>query len=139
VDTIQTTDGIVYIEEGRCRGRVAACLSFGAVARANRILRVVVDPRARGDRLIGLIGHELQHAVEVLGTPAVTSSTHMYFFYLREGRRPGLSGSSIFETDAAIETGHAIRAEVRQDARLSTRRAPPAAPDPGVIVVTRPE
>lgn len=62
--------------------------------------------------LMGSVGHELRHAVEVLDNPKVTSTTAMYFFYEREGRRV-FAG---FETDAAVQAGNAVRAEVRRPA-----------------------
>jgi hypothetical protein len=57
---------------------------------------------------MGSIGHELQHAVEVLSTPDVTDTATMYRFYEREGRR--VFGG--FETEAAIRAGQNVRAEL---------------------------
>jgi hypothetical protein len=59
---------------------------------------------------MGSIGHELRHAIEVVGDPTVTSNSAMYFFYLAHGTR---DGSKAFETRAATDTGNAVRAEVR--------------------------
>jgi hypothetical protein len=63
-------------------------------------------------RLMASIGHELQHAVEVLSDPAVTDSHSMFFFYKR------LSGDTgRFETRAAIDAGLDVLAEVRAHSR----------------------
>lgn len=59
--------------------------------------------------MMGSVGHELQHAVEVLGNPAITSTIAMHLFYLRKGHRVG----DVFETAAAIRAGNDVRAEVR--------------------------
>ena len=61
---------------------------------------------------MGSIGHELRHTVEVLGERRVRSSAAMYHFYAREGRRGTTRGT--FETDAAIDAGQNVRAEVRK-------------------------
>ena len=82
----------------------------------NRILRIQVDTRKGDWDLMGSIGHELRHAVEVLGDPTVTSNAAMSFFYERRGRR---GTKSSFETEAAVETGHAVRSEVRRPTVVS--------------------
>jgi hypothetical protein len=111
VETINASDGIVYVNEGNCGHGVRACLADVIVAGPNRILRVHVDTRKSDWDLMGSIGHELRHAIEVLGDPTVTSNAAMYFFYERTGRR-GMESS--FETTAAVEAGQAVRSEVRQ-------------------------
>lgn len=73
--------------------------------------RLKVDARMADWDLMASIGHELQHAIEVLSDRTVTSGFAMYYFYLGEGSHSiGLA----FETDAAIEAGEAVRAEVRE-------------------------
>jgi hypothetical protein len=110
VQTIDKTDGIVYVEYGRCGHGVRACLLAITAAGANRIVRVRVDTKKADWDLMGSIAHELQHAVEVLGNPAVTSTRAMHFFYQREGRLIG----DVFETAAAIRAGNDVRAEARR-------------------------
>src|SRR5262245_47778657 len=69
VTLIDATDGIVYLERGRCRYNMRACLvATVTVAGPNRILRMVVDQRkAECDlHVMASIGHELWHAIEVL-------------------------------------------------------------------------
>ena len=111
VETINASDGIVYVNQGDCGHGVRACLATVVAAGPNRILRIQVDTRKADWDLMGSIGHELRHAVEVLGDPTVTSNATMYFFYSRTGRR---DASNSFETKAAVEAGRAVRSEVRQ-------------------------
>jgi hypothetical protein len=111
VDTINASDGIVYVNEGDCGHGVGACLADVTAAGPNRILRVTVDIRKRDRDLMGSIGHELRHAVEVLENPTVTNNAAMYLFYSRVGRR---GTTTSFETEAAVEAGHAVRDEVRR-------------------------
>ena len=113
VEVINASDGIVYVEQGDCGHGVRACLAAVAAAGSNRLLRVKVDTRKADWDLMGSIGHELQHVVEVLGDPSVTSSAAMYFFYTRKGRR---GTTDAFETNAAVDAGHAVRTEVRRGA-----------------------
>ena len=59
---------------------------------------------------MGSIGHELQHAIEVLGNSKVIDTKALYFFYERIGIRRG----NTFETAAAIQAGNHVRAELRR-------------------------
>jgi hypothetical protein len=79
VDTIDTSDGIVYIERGTCLHGVKACLAMTVVVSgSNRILRIVVDNGRGHEALLASIGHELQHALEALSDPHVTDNHKIY-------------------------------------------------------------
>ena len=111
VTTIEASDGIVYVRDGTCGHGVPACLVLSVTkAGPNRLLRVLVDAKKTGWDLAGLIGHELQHAIEVLSDPSVTNDSAVYFFY----KQANPFGDHRFETDAAIQTGLRVRAEVRR-------------------------
>lgn len=115
VETIDATDGIVYVQKGRCGHNVLTCLALTVrVAGPSRILRIVQDTRRNHDALIAAIGHELQHAVEALGDPHVTDAT-IYSFFDRIGR----TSKDRFETDAAIQAELEIAAELHQKTRES--------------------
>jgi hypothetical protein len=111
VETINASGSLVYVEKGACGSRVRACLIDVTLAGAYRILWVKVDTRKADWDLMGSIGHELRHSIEVLGALAVTSRAAMYFFYTREG---SIGSSGAFETTAAIHAGMAVRDEVRK-------------------------
>jgi hypothetical protein len=116
VHTINASDGIVYIEEGTCGNGMRSCFVNVTRAGANRILWVLLDARGVDCDLMGLIGHELQHTVEVLGHPQVTGFAAMYNFYAWAAD----SGHSFpFETDEAKRVGEAVRTEVRQKNRCT--------------------
>jgi hypothetical protein len=112
VATIEASNGIVYVEPGKCAQRVPACLTMWMVLNgSNRIMRVIID-RKRLDsnrELLGAIGHELQHVVEVLAEPSITDGRRMFFFY----RRHAPTAGDRFETAAATAAGHAVRTELR--------------------------
>jgi hypothetical protein len=106
---IEATDGLVYVERARCRLKVPACLMFpSAGSEQTRVLRIYIDDRKSDRDAIASLGHELQHALEVLQEPAVRSTAAMHLFYHRQARRLG----DTFETNAAIVAGDSVRAEL---------------------------
>lgn len=114
VRRIVESDGIVYVEDGVCHHSVHACLLLDVTpAGGYRILRILVDRQgvlAQRGRLdvMATIGHELSHALEVLGDRNNRSGAAMYLFYM------SLSPTShhTFETRAAIAAGSKIRSEL---------------------------
>lgn len=114
VETINNSDGIVYVEEGACGFGVRACVAGVTKAGGNRLLWVRVERHDIDLDVMGSIGHELRHTIEVLDEPSVTSNAAMFMLYSRIGVR-GLRKA--FETQAAIEAGLAVRGEVQKSQR----------------------
>jgi hypothetical protein len=114
VGSISKTDGVVYVERGRCGRGVRACLLMAVtVAGPLRLLRVRLDPQRRDDELIVSLGHELRHALEILAEPAIRSGASMLLYYKRFGT---WLGDATFETPAAKAASDAIQRELRQSA-----------------------
>jgi hypothetical protein len=111
LETINASDGIVYVEEGDCRHGVRACVHTVMTAAGYRMLWVLVDSSRSVDlNLMGSIGHELRHAIEVLQEPSIKSNADLFFFY----QCIGYHGTrNALETTAAVNAGNAVRAEVR--------------------------
>lgn len=110
IETIDATDGLVFVDEGLCTNGVRACLVLSVtVAGPSRVLRILVNLRkaARGCETIEMIGHELQHAIEVLSNPRVRTDRQVYNFFDVVGR----TSAGRFETKAALKTGIAIARE----------------------------
>jgi hypothetical protein len=107
VTSIQASNGIVYVEPGRCGHGVRACLKMWMqVSGPNRFVRIMID-RSTSDRdvqVMGSLGHELQHAFEVLSEPAVTNGVTMYNYL----RRTAPTDSNRFETTAAVNAGNDV-------------------------------
>jgi hypothetical protein len=120
VDQIGRTDGIVYVVEGECQHGLGACLLLSVTMMgANRVLWIHIDPRKVDRDLMGSIGHELQHALEVLSHSSIRSGRAMMLLYKREGSEEG----GHFETDAAVNAGNAVRDELGHPApAVSTDR-----------------
>ena len=87
VETINASDGIVYIDPGTCRDGVRACLVNVSSAGGHRFLFVKVDMEKADHALMASIGHELQHAVEVLGTTR-SDGRREHVFLLHGQQRP---------------------------------------------------
>jgi hypothetical protein len=80
------------------------------VAGPHRILRIRVDPRKADCELMASIGHELQHAVEVLIHPAITTNQAIFFFF----HRLGSTEKGRFETTAAVQAGLKVGVEMQE-------------------------
>jgi hypothetical protein len=114
VRTIEGTDGIVYVERGRCRHGVHACLSHSITSGGGfRLLRIFVDSVDDVVELMATIGHELRHAIEILSEPSVRTAAAAYNFYSREAPTSRLA----FETPAAIRAGIAVGEELARHGR----------------------
>ena len=109
-ERVKETAGLVYVEPGRCGHGVRACLTTVTKAGNRRILFVKIDARKSDVELMASIGHELQHATEVLDS-TVSTTTGLYLFYTRAGFQ---SSRGAFETHAAIEAGYTVAAELRK-------------------------
>ena len=82
-DAIDASDGMVYVVEGMCGHSVNACLLLRVtIAGPYRLLLIKVDSsKAAGCELVGLIGHELQHAIEALAEPGVRSDAAIFSLF----------------------------------------------------------
>jgi hypothetical protein len=125
VTAIGATDGIVYVEQGVCGHGVRACLNFTVTRAAGfRFLRILVDLRSTSTAkgrldLIGTIGHELWHALEVLADRTLTTHTAIFHFYSREAP----TSKDSFETAGAISAGLQVRHEAAGGATRVTQQA----------------
>jgi hypothetical protein len=125
-ETINESDGIVYVQEGQCGHGVRACFTSVTVAGANRVLWVRIDT-TRVDwsadwDLMGAIGHELRHVVEVLSDPTVHDDRSKHLFYALSAGSRSVGNPDAFETDAAILAGLHIRDEARRRASQKEER-----------------
>jgi hypothetical protein len=117
IDTINASDSIVFVEEGACGHGVRACFVSVAASGAYRYMRVVVDTRKADWDLMGSIGHELRHTIEVIDVPRVRDNVSKFFLYEQIGTRGTSSGAR--ETQPAVDAGNIVRAEVRLFNRLA--------------------
>ena len=115
VETIGHTNGLVYVDPGKCKPGFAACLVMSVkVSGPNRLLRVVVDTGRKPPEVMASIGHELQHAIEALSEPGVTNDALLHAFFERLAGGPAATGQLEFETDAAVKAGDTVLKEVTE-------------------------
>ena len=109
VTAIDATDGIVYVQSGRCGRGARACLAHSLqLAGPHRMLRILISTRRDRPGLIGAIGHELHQALEVLRDVNITTSQAMFFHFFGGST----SMTNRFETTDAINAGARIEYEV---------------------------
>jgi len=111
LDTINASDSIVFVEAGDCGHGVRACFVSVAASGAYRYMRVIVDTRKADWDLMGSIGHELRHTIEVIDAPRVRDNVSKHFFYEQIGTR---GTATARETRVAVDAGNTVRAEVRR-------------------------
>jgi hypothetical protein len=118
VDALQATSTIVYIEHGICGfGHFKACLPHTiTVVGDTRILRIVIDVGVRDTQRLSLIGHELQHGLEIARAPNIRSSEDVTALFRRIGRSPHcpLGTPDCYETSEAVAAGNAVLREVER-------------------------
>ena len=108
---IQQTDVIVQIVPTQNLPlSTAARLLLVPNPREARFLRIQIRPEGTDADLIALLGHELQHALEVAERPDVRDERALAALYRRIGHRG--PGAHEYDTQAAHDTGHQIRKEL---------------------------
>jgi hypothetical protein len=120
VDRIRDSDVIVYIDiRPNVSPNVGGVLTFIARSATDRYLRVVVNGRNSNAMLVALLGHELQHAVEVADDGTVNDGEALRRLYERIGIR---TSRDTYDSRAAQLTGRTVRAELHRstpDTRLA--------------------
>jgi hypothetical protein len=112
VAELEKTDLMVRLELSSFLPTSGA-LSFVSATPAFRCVRIRLRIPNSREELLAMLGHELQHALEVADAPAVRDDAGLRRLYRHIGRA-NWNGNR-FETRAAIEAGWRVRAELKQD------------------------
>lgn len=108
---LNRSDVIVYIETAPgLPASIAGRMLIVAGPSNQRYLRIQIAGRIRGNELIALLAHELQHALEVAESPAVRDEPSLIALYEAIGS-PG-SATHRYDTIAAQDTGRRVRLEL---------------------------
>jgi len=78
-------------------------------AHGQRYVRIQIALRGAPDDAIAILGHELQHAIEVAQEVSVNGQDELAALYRRIGTR---SGDKVYDTVAAQEVGRLVRREL---------------------------
>ena len=110
VKRLQRSDVFVYVEEvPRLPGALEGRMMILPKAHDHRYVRIQIALRGSTEDSIALLGHELQHAVEIADAVDVTDEKGMAALYMRIGVR---GGEHIYDTVAAQDMGRRIRREL---------------------------
>jgi len=113
LDRIDAGDVIVYIATNRqIKSSLSGMLTWMTQAGGYRYVRASINPDQAFDQLIATIGHEMQHAVEVIDDAGVTNERTLVELYRRIGQQNSISSPSRWETSAALQTGSQVRHEL---------------------------
>ena len=123
VDRLIGSDVIVYLQcDPAAPAHVDGQLTFASKAGGFRYVIVRLRHQRHRLQFIGLLAHELRHAVEVAETSVIVDSLSLAREYGRIGYvRRATPEATSFDTDAAIEAGYQVVAELGA-ARKSGRR-----------------
>ena len=114
VERVGALNGIVYVHlkpyvNPQTKRALDGGLSHAVTtAGAHRLLHVMVGA-AQGDRPIFILAHELQHAIEVLEAPDVSTESAVDELFERIGTH---AYAGVVETQAALDAERAVRHEL---------------------------
>lgn len=115
VERLEQSDVVAYIQmDVQGFDGVAGRLTFLSAVGGTRYVVIRLTPLRSAVQQLAMIGHELQHAVEVADNPAIVDAESMYREYLRIGYLNGITESGVaVDTAAALEVGGRISDELR--------------------------
>ncbi|MEW5984081.1 MAG: hypothetical protein AB1806_17140 [Acidobacteriota bacterium] len=107
VDILEASDTVVYVSTGLLQ--LPGHLRFAGATPCGRLTRITINSLDQELHRIAALGHELQHAVEIAQTPAITDSDGLVHFYEAHGFRKPRGGFCTRAADAMTAT---VKAEV---------------------------
>ncbi len=116
---LQQTDLIVGVETHRLPRKILGELRFVSATPGARYLRIAVKTPNTARKLMSVLGHELQHALELAAAPEVQDAVAARSLYRRIGYQE--KWGPCFETEAALEAGRRVAAEVAAAGRGACR------------------
>jgi hypothetical protein len=111
IDRLEASDVVVYLTFDRAPApNTAGHTALITATPGRRYLRISIDHRIGGCQRLALLGHELQHAVEISDS-AVTDENALASLYRKIGFRSYSGRADCYESQLAIETGARIQRE----------------------------
>ena len=113
VDRIEASNVIVYAAlNPLMKSNLSGTLTWMTHAGDFRYVRESISVELSFDQMIATLGHELQHAVEVIEDAAVTDEKSLVALYRRIGHQSDAASPSRWETAAAQQAGYRVRREL---------------------------
>jgi len=123
VAALDASDVVVYVDRKQSRPALGGYLPHDIVNAGNRrYLHVSVDIRGAEVRLVALLAHELQHAVEVAQAPEVRDPKRLAELFMRLALPFGCGETDCSETQAAKEVEWAVTVEMKAPSRGASKR-----------------
>jgi|SoimicmetaTmtLPA_FD_contig_41_6291952_length_543_multi_2_in_0_out_0_1 hypothetical protein len=118
IAALDESDVIVYIEPKLTHQALGGYLAHNiTTAGSHRYLHVAIETAGSEGRLIPLLAHELQHAVEVARAAEAVDSESLKQLFDRLAVRFGCGGTTCSETQAAKDVEHVVRDELKTERR----------------------
>jgi hypothetical protein len=112
VDQIEARDVIVYLQmEPSLDDSLAGMLTWLTATPHFRYVRVSLNPALNTETVIAVLGHELQHALEVATEPSIIDADSLSGFYERTGIRMSTHDNG-WDTVAARTKGREVRRDL---------------------------
>lgn len=122
VDALEETDLVVIVDsDPKLSQQLNGYLVFLSSTSACRYVRVKVTTRVSRMRAVPILGHELQHALEVALHPEVVDAASLRAMYERIGMRSNSENS--FESNDAARAGQLITLEMFSPAAAAAAAA----------------
>lgn len=114
VDRLEASDVVVYVEYADLPAGLLGQMTFISAVAGFRYVLVQVRRDLEQRKMISIVGHELQHAVEVATEPQIVDHQSFAGAYARFGleRSPAGVRGRAFDTAAAIVTGRQVFREL---------------------------
>jgi hypothetical protein len=110
VARLQQSDVFVYVEQvPRLPGGLEGRLMMQPTVATYRYVRIQITQRSGLEDAVAILGHELQHAVELAEALEVRDQDGLTRLYERIGIR---GGEHLYDTEAAQLTGRLVRKEL---------------------------
>jgi hypothetical protein len=122
IATLGESDVIVYLEPKTTRQNLGGYLAHEVVARGGyRYLRIAIDTKGSEGRLVPLLAHELQHAVEVARAPEAIDAASLERLFVRLSVPFGCGATTCSETQAAKDIEHLVSEELKTEGRSARK------------------
>ena len=111
-DRLKETDLVAYVRVSPSRrGAGDSSISFLGRSRVQRFMVITINRDLALDRQVALIGHELQHAVDMSRVSWVSSPAHLHAYLATTGWKSAYP-ERVFETYSALRTERQVSREL---------------------------
>ncbi len=109
INRVEASDVVAYVVLKPFLKVPTSTTTLVSAAGGFRYVLVSLNERNSGDDMIVLLGHELQHVLEIAEAAEVVDARSFDRFYARIGSR---WGDDLYETEAALAVGRRVRQDL---------------------------